>query len=95
MRKVRSAQKMAQTKLESGKRRWAEGLAPTALTSPRRRQTLKASEQARPLLAASKLAPIKPAACFHILRHMHASTLALRSVPLHFLGLFHQSFQQE
>jgi len=57
------------------------------------------------------LASIEPAANFHILRHMHASTLALRSVPmlvnvhfdqkrtsvasLHFLGSFHQSFQQE
>jgi hypothetical protein len=86
MRKARSAQKMAQTKLESRKRRWA---------FPTQTPPWKASEQARPLLAASKLASIEPAASFHILRHMHASTLALRSVPLHFLGLFHQSFQQE
>jgi integrase len=42
----------------------------------------KASEQARPLLATSKAAAIEPAATFHILRHTHASTLALRSVPM-------------
>ena len=74
MRKARSAQKMAQTKLES--RKLPLGL-PHANARP-----WKASEQARPLLAASKLASIEPAANFHILRHMHASTLALRSVPM-------------
>ena len=34
------------------------------------------------MLAASKTAAIEPADTFHILRHTHASTLALRSVPM-------------
>lgn len=41
-----------------------------------------ASQQARPLEAASDRAKINPAATFHILRHTYASTLAMRGVPM-------------
>ena len=38
--------------------------------------------QRRPLLAACKAASIEPPASFHVLRHTHASQLAMRGVPL-------------
>jgi integrase len=40
------------------------------------------SHQQRPLREACKRAKIKPAVSFHILRHTHGSTLAMRGVPL-------------
>lgn len=40
------------------------------------------SHQQRPLDEASKRASIEPEASFHILRHTHASTLAMRGVPM-------------
>ncbi len=40
------------------------------------------SHQARPLAEACKRAGISPPASFHILRHTHASHLAMRGVPL-------------
>lgn len=40
------------------------------------------SHQRRPLLDACKAAKISPAASFHILRHTHASHLALKGVPM-------------
>lgn len=42
----------------------------------------KASQQQRPLAAASERAKIEPAATFHILRHTYASALAMRGVPM-------------
>jgi integrase len=41
-----------------------------------------ASHQLRPMLAACERASIKPAVSFHVLRHTHGSTLAMRGVPL-------------
>jgi integrase len=41
-----------------------------------------ASHQQRPLAAACKGARIKPAISFHVLRHSHASMLAMNGVPL-------------
>ncbi|MGB8739442.1 MAG: site-specific integrase [Xanthobacteraceae bacterium] len=41
-----------------------------------------ASYQQRPLAAAAERAKIAPAPTFHILRHTHASTLAMRGVPM-------------
>ena len=41
-----------------------------------------ASHQQRPLAAAARRAMISPAPTFHILRHTHASMLAMRGVPL-------------
>ena len=41
-----------------------------------------ASHQQRPLAAAARRASISPAPTFHILRHTHASMLAMRGVPL-------------
>jgi len=40
------------------------------------------SHQARPLIDASTIAKIEPAATFHILRHTYASALAMRGVPV-------------
>jgi integrase len=40
------------------------------------------SHQLRPMLDACKRAKIKPAVSFHVLRHTHASTLAMRGVPM-------------
>jgi integrase len=40
------------------------------------------SHQRRPMLDACKAAKIKPAVSFHILRHTHGSTLAIRGVPI-------------
>jgi integrase len=40
------------------------------------------SHQQRPLAEASRRARISPEVNFHILRHTHASTLAMRGVPL-------------
>jgi integrase len=40
------------------------------------------SHQLRPMLAACTRAKIKPAASFHVLRHTHGSTLAMRGVPM-------------
>src|SRR5262249_7720968 len=42
----------------------------------------KASDQQRPLAEACKVAKVAPAVSFHILRHTHGSTLAMRGVPL-------------
>lgn len=42
----------------------------------------KASDQQRPLARACKTAKISPAVSFHILRHTHGSTLAMRGVPM-------------
>ena len=41
-----------------------------------------ASHQQRPIAAAARRAKISPAPTFHILRHTHASVLAMRGVPL-------------
>jgi integrase len=40
------------------------------------------SHQLRPMLDACNRAKIKPAVSFHVLRHTHASTLAMRGVPM-------------
>jgi len=40
------------------------------------------SHQSRPVLEACKRAKIKPAISFHVLRHTHGSTLAMRGVPM-------------
>jgi integrase len=40
------------------------------------------SHQLRPMLKACKRAKIKPAVSFHVLRHTHGSTLAMRGVPM-------------
>jgi integrase len=40
------------------------------------------SHQLRPILEACKRAKIKPAISFHVLRHTHGSTLAMRGVPM-------------
>jgi integrase len=40
------------------------------------------SHQARPMLEACARAKIKPAASFHVLRHTHGSTLAMKGVPM-------------
>jgi integrase len=40
------------------------------------------SHQMRPMLDASNRAKIKPAVSFHVLRHTHGSTLAMRGVPM-------------
>lgn len=46
----------------------------------------KASEQARPLASAAAAAKIEPAPTFHVLRHTHASWLAMRGVPLNVIA---------
>jgi integrase len=46
----------------------------------------KASDQARPLAAAAKAAKVDPAPTFHVLRHTHASWLAMRGVPLNVIA---------
>jgi integrase len=40
------------------------------------------SHQLRPMLEACNRAKIKPAVSFHVLRHTHGSTLAMRGVPM-------------
>jgi integrase len=40
------------------------------------------SHQLRPMLEACKRAKINPAISFHVLRHTHGSTLAMRGVPM-------------
>jgi integrase len=40
------------------------------------------SHQNRPMIEACKRAKIKPAISFHVLRHTHGSTLAMRGVPM-------------
>jgi integrase len=40
------------------------------------------SHQLRPMLEACKQAKINPAISFHVLRHTHGSTLAIRGVPM-------------
>ena len=40
------------------------------------------SHQLRPMLEACARAKIKPAVSFHVLRHTHGSTLAMRGVPM-------------
>jgi len=40
------------------------------------------SHQLRPMLEACTSAKIKPAVSFHVLRHTHGSTLAVRGVPM-------------
>lgn len=40
------------------------------------------SHQLRPMMEACKRAKIKPAVSFHVLRHTHGSTLAMRGVPM-------------
>lgn len=42
----------------------------------------KASQQQRPIEEASERAKIEPAATFHVLRHTHASHLAMKGVPM-------------
>jgi len=44
------------------------------------------SHQFRPLRTACKAAKIAPAASFHILRHTHASRLAMKGVPMHVIA---------
>jgi integrase len=44
------------------------------------------SHQFRPLREACKAASITPAASFHILRHTHASRLAMKGVPMHVIA---------
>lgn len=44
------------------------------------------SHQFRPLRAACKAAKIAPAVSFHILRHTHASQLAMKGVPMHVIA---------
>ncbi len=45
-------------------------------------KTWKKSQQQRPLLAACKAARIHPPVSFHMLRHTHASLLAMRRTPM-------------
>ena len=40
------------------------------------------SHQLRPMLEACKRAKIKPEISFHVLRHTHGSTLAMKGVPM-------------
>ena len=40
------------------------------------------SHQMRPMAEACERAKIKPAISFHVLRHTHGSTLAMRGVPM-------------
>jgi len=40
------------------------------------------SHQLRPMLEACERAKIKPAISFHVLRHTHGSTLAMRGAPM-------------
>jgi integrase len=40
------------------------------------------SHQMRPMIEACKRAKIKPAVSFHVLRHTHGSTLAMRGMPM-------------
>jgi integrase len=40
------------------------------------------SHQLRPMLDACNRAKIKPAVSFHVLRHTHGSTLAMRGIPM-------------
>jgi integrase len=40
------------------------------------------SHQMRPIVEACERAKIKPAISFHVLRHTHGSTLAMRGVPM-------------
>lgn len=40
------------------------------------------SHQLRPMLEACKRAKVHPAIAFHVLRHTHGSTLAMRGVPM-------------
>ncbi len=42
----------------------------------------RAAEQVRLMVEACKQAKIKPAVSFHVLRHTHGSTLAMRGVPM-------------
>jgi integrase len=42
----------------------------------------RASHQLRPMQAACARAKIRPAVSFHVLRHTHGSTLAMRGVPM-------------
>jgi integrase len=44
------------------------------------------SHQFRPLRVACNAASITPAASFHILRHTHASRLAMKGVPMHVIA---------
>jgi integrase len=46
-----------------------------------------ASHQQRPLAAAAHRAQLSPAPTFHILRHTHASLLAMRGVPLRVIAV--------
>ena len=45
-------------------------------------QPWKPSQQTRPLKEACTLAKISPAIGFHVLRHTHASMLAMKGVPM-------------
>jgi integrase len=64
----------------------------TELTAGRKRTALvfarddgkpwRPSHQARPLEEASRRAGLEPRATFHILRHTHGSTLAMKGVPM-------------
>jgi integrase len=59
------------------------GRAPSVLTLPRSNgEAWGKSHQFRPLREACAVASIYPAASFHILRHTHASRLAMRGVPM-------------
>ena len=42
----------------------------------------RTSHQLRPMIEASRRAKINPPVSFHVLRHTHASTLAMRGVPM-------------
>jgi integrase len=42
----------------------------------------KSAQQTRPLTEACKRAGIEPAIGFHVLRHTHGSTLAMKGVPM-------------
>jgi len=65
----------------------AAGRPPTAVLLPRADGApWGKSHQFRPLRGACKAAGIAPAASFHILRHTHASRLAMKGVPMHVIA---------
>jgi integrase len=63
------------------------GKAPTAVLMPRGDGLpWGKSHQFRPLREACKAASITPPTSFHILRHTHASRLAMKGVPMHVIA---------
>ena len=68
-------------------RQAATGKATTAILLPRADGAAWGkSHQFPPLRAAYEAAKIAPAASFHILRHTHASRLAMKGVPMHVIA---------